>query len=82
MSEQKEIEIFKHELVPQHILLSQDEANEVLSWYRIQPYQLPHIKTSDPAIQVIEGKMGDVIKVIRKSSTSGEVIAYRYVVNG
>lgn len=82
MSEKKEIEIFKHELVPQHIRLSQDEANEVLSRYRIQPYQLPHIKISDPAIQLIKGKVGDIIKIIRTSFTSGEFIAYRYVVNG
>ncbi|MCJ7633530.1 DNA-directed RNA polymerase subunit H [Candidatus Bathyarchaeota archaeon] len=82
MSKKKEIEIFEHELVPKHSLLSQDEAKEVLARYRIKPYQLPHIKASDSAARNIKAVPGDVVKIIRKSSTVGEAIIYRYVIEG
>jgi DNA-directed RNA polymerase subunit H len=72
----------KHELVPEHILLNQTEIDILLSRYRIQPYQLPHIKSSDPAIIAIGGKSGDIVKIIRISSTSGETESYRYVIEG
>ncbi len=74
--------IFDHELVPQHILLSREEAEEVLKTYRIKPYQLPYIKESDPAVRAIGAKPGDVVKIVRKSPTAGIAIAYRYVVEG
>ena len=82
MSEKKEIDIFEHELVPKHVLLSQDETKDVLARYQIEPYQLPHINTSDPAVGAIKAELGDIIKIIRKSSTIGEAIVYRYVVEG
>lgn len=80
MSEKKKIDIFEHELVPRHILLSKEEAKEVLARYRISPYQLPHIRASDPAAREIKAVPGDIVKIIRKSQTVGETIVYRYVV--
>ena len=82
MSDKKKIEFFEHDLVPQHIHLSQDEANEVIARYQIKPYQLPHIKASDPAIRELKAAPGEIVKIIRKSKTSGESIAYRYVIEG
>jgi len=82
LTEKNKIDIFKHELVPKHIRLTPDETREVLERYRIQPYQLPHIELSDPAVREIKAVPGDVIKIIRKSPTAGESIAYRYVVKG
>lgn len=79
MSEKK-IELFEHELVPKHIRLSQEEVSEVLAKYQIFPYQLPHIKASDPAIRALKAIPGDIVKIIRKSKTAGEAVAYRYVV--
>lgn len=72
--------LFDHLLVPNHVLLSQEEAEMVLKKYRIKPYQLPHIKDSDPAARAIKAKPGDIIKILRKSPTAGEAIAYRYVI--
>lgn len=82
LSEKKKIDIFEHELVPKHVLLTEEEAKEVLVKYRINPYQLPHIKASDPAAREIKAVPGNVIKIFRKSSTVGEAIVYRYVVEG
>lgn len=77
----KKFDLFNHVLVPKHILLSEEETKEVLKQYKIKPYQLPHIKASDPAAIAIEAKIGNVIKIVRKSPTAGKAIAYRYVVN-
>ncbi len=73
-------DIFKHELVPKHEILSKEEVEELLEKYRIKPYQIPRIKASDPATKMIGAKPGDVIKIIRKSPTAGRSVAYRYVV--
>jgi len=77
-----DVDILKHELVPKHEILKEQEVKELLERYKIQPYHLPWIKTSDPAIQRIGAKAGDVIKITRKSQTAGKAIVYRYVVEG
>jgi DNA-directed RNA polymerase subunit H len=51
-----------------------------LERYRIKPYQLPFIRVSDPAVVAVEAKAGDILKIVRKSSTAGETVVYRYVV--
>ena len=81
MSEKK-VNVFDHLMVPIHILLNEEEVEKLLNKYRIKPYQLPKIKDSDPAVIVIEAQPGDIIKILRKSPTAGEAIAYRYVVEG
>ena len=73
-------EIFEHKLVPKHEILTEKEKTEVLTQYKIQPYQMPQIKSNDPAVKAIGAKPGDMLKIIRKSATAGEHIAYRYVV--
>jgi DNA-directed RNA polymerase subunit H len=73
-------DLFEHTLVPKHEILTQKEKEQLLSEYRVQPYQLPQIKASDPAVKVIDAQPGDILRVIRKSPTAGIHIAYRYVV--
>lgn len=73
-------DLFKHALVPMHQILSEEEKQEVLTNYRVQPYQLPQIGSSDPAVKAIGAKPGDVLRIIRRSPTAGEHTAYRYVV--
>ena len=79
---EKKFNIFDHRLVPEHILLSEGEVKNLLNKYRIKPYQLPKIKSSDPVVRTIKAKPGDVIKIIRESPTAGEAVAYRYVIEG
>ncbi len=74
-------EIFDHKLVPKHEILDEKEKKEVLAQYKTQPYQMPQIKSNDPAVKAIGAKPGDMLKIIRKSATAGEHIAYRYVVD-
>jgi DNA-directed RNA polymerase subunit H len=73
-------DLFEHKLVPKHEILTAEEREQLLSEYKVHPYQLPQIKASDPAVKVIDAKPGDILRIIRKSPTAGTHIAYRYVV--
>lgn len=73
-------DIFEHKLVPKHEILTSEERGQLLKEYRVQPYQLPQVKSSDPAVKAIGAKPGDILRIIRKSPTAGEHLAYRYVV--
>ncbi len=74
------VNILEHELVPKHEVLPPDEAKKLLEKLGIQPTQLPWISIDDPVVKAIGAKPGDIIRIIRKSPTAGESIAYRYVV--
>ena len=74
--------IFDHEFVPKHEILTAEERKKLLAEYKVNPYQLPEIKASDPAITAIGARPGDIVRIVRKSPTAGKYIAYRYVVEG
>jgi DNA-directed RNA polymerase subunit H len=78
----KEIDITKHVLVPKHEILSQNEKEELLKKYGITLKQLPRIFLNDPAIRDLNPKLGDVVKITRKSPTAGEAVYYRVVIKG
>ena len=73
-------DLFEHKLVPKHEILTDDEKDELLAQYKVHPYQLPQISSLDPAVKAIGANPGDILRIIRKSPTAGEHIAYRYVV--
>ncbi len=70
-------DIFEHALVPRHEILTAKEKEELLAHYKVQPYQMPQIESTDPAVKVIGAKTGDILRIIRKSQTAGEHITYR-----
>ena len=76
------VDILKNELVPEHIVLSEKEAEEVIKSLEINAYQLQKILISDPALKALGAdiKPGTLIKIIRKSETAGDSIAYRVVI--
>ncbi|MCL7475606.1 MAG: DNA-directed RNA polymerase subunit H [Methanosarcinales archaeon] len=76
----KEFSLIGHNMVPQHILIPENEVNKVLKEYDVDKEQLPKIKISDPVIVEIGAEIGDVIKVIRNSPTAGEAVVYRLVI--
>jgi DNA-directed RNA polymerase subunit H len=49
---------------------------------KVDPYQLPEIKSSDPAIIAIGASPGDLVRIDRKSPTAGKFIACRHVIEG
>ena len=80
MLAEKEFNVLTHDLVPEHIILKEDEIKEVLEKFNITVEQLPKILEKDPAIKEIDGEPGDVVKIIRESPTAGVSLYYRLVV--
>ena len=74
----KEVKKIEHFLVPKHELIKPEEEKKILEKYGVTKDQLPRIKTYDPAIQGLEAKEGDVIRILRKDE--GENVYYRIVV--
>lgn len=79
---EKSYNIFNHQIVPKHELLTKKDAEELMQEFHIQPHQLPYLNASDPASQALHAEPGDIIRIVRKSATAGEVTVYRYVVEG
>lgn len=79
-----------HKLVPEHHLLSDDEAKEVLEKLGVEKDKLPKIKINDPAVKYLASihntateapvREGAIIKVIRESETAERFVAYRLII--
>jgi len=78
MKKQK-FKVDKHILTPKHSKLSEKEKAQLLERYHVTSKELPRILKTDSAIKGIDAKLGDVIKITRKSPTAGESIFYRVI---
>ncbi len=78
----EEFNITKHSLVPEHIRLTEEEKNTLLSEHNLRLNQLPMILLSDAAIQHLKAEVGDIIKIVRVSHTNKKQDFYRVVVHG
>ena len=79
--------VLKHDLVPEHHLLSEEEATAVLERLGMTRDQLPKIRKSDAGIRVLGSiygpiEEGRIVKIVRKSETAQEFVAYRLVTRG
>jgi DNA-directed RNA polymerase subunit H (RpoH/RPB5) len=70
----------KHFLVPKHVKLTEKERNQLLDDYKVRLEDLPRISMKDPAINHMDLTPEDIIRVVRKSQTSGEAVFYRRIV--
>lgn len=78
----KEFDITKHDLVPNHELMKDEEREQMLKSFGITLRQLPRILETDPMVKTLGAKPGDVIKITRNSETAGVAIYYRTVIKG
>jgi DNA-directed RNA polymerase subunit H len=81
-TEKKDIKIVNHIYQPKHEILAKEESDIIFKTYNSKPSQLPYIMSSDKGIQGLGAQPSDIIKITRKSSTAGESVYYRYVVEG
>lgn len=73
-------DILAHSYNPKFEILTPEDTEKMLEHYGITRFQLPKILQTDPVVKILEAKLNDVIKIIRKSPTAGESIFYRVVV--
>lgn len=66
--------------VPQHIVLTKEESDEVLNAYRAKKRDMPLIKSNEAVARYYNMKPDNVVKIIRSSPTTAEIIAYRLVI--
>jgi DNA-directed RNA polymerase subunit H len=81
MIKKKSIVVKAHVLLPKHAKLPESEKKALLEKYHITLKELPKILITDPAIESLNPKAGDVIKIMRKSQTAGESVFYRGVIS-
>jgi DNA-directed RNA polymerase subunit H len=75
-----ELNVLKHEMVPEHSIMSDEDIKALFSKYNIGQEHLPKIYHDDPAVLTIGARINDVIKIVRKSMTAGRAESYRQVV--
>ena len=68
--------------INQNTKFSPKIKQKILKKYNTKPGQLPYILQSDRGIEDSDPRPGDIIKITRRSPTSGESVYYRYVVEG
>jgi len=73
-------DVFEHELVPRHEILTEEERKKVLERFHSKPYQFPWIKASDPISIMVGAEPGDIVRITGESETAGTAESYRYVV--
>ena len=76
MTKKKQIDVLLHELVPVHILLTKQEAQELLDKYKITEIDLPQISEKDPVAIAIGAKEGDIVKIVRNSHTTVSTVNF------
>lgn len=74
------VNITRHELVPKHIPLSEDEKQALLKQYKIKDLQLPRILQNDSVARYLGLQRGQVVKIIRPSESAGRYVTYRLCV--
>ncbi len=73
--------VLKHEMVPQHTVMSEEEIQDLSTRYAIELKQLPKILVTDPACKEIGAKKDDVVKIVRRSLTAEEAVSFRLVID-
>ncbi len=82
----------RHNMVPEHFLLSHEAGMKILSQFATTPDRLPKITLYDPglasdpayraAIAANENLVGRIVEIRRNSPTAGQTVHYRVITEG
>lgn len=72
--------IMNHLIVPIHEIVQEEEAEEILKKFGGKKEKFPQILLSDPVIEELGAKKGDLIRITRESPTAGKAVYYRMVI--
>jgi len=72
--------IMNHFLVPIHEIVSEEETAEIIKKMGNKKEKFPQILLSDPVIEELGAKKGDLIRITRETPTAGKSVYYRTVV--
>ncbi len=75
-----EYNISQNFLVPKHEIVPKEAAESIFKQHNATPESFPYILSVDPVVKELGAKVGDLLKITRKSQTAGESIYYRVVV--
>ena len=74
-------DISKHHLVPEHNILSKEDAIKLMDEYKFMKKDMGLIYKDDPMAKYLYAKEDDIIQIIRPSIIAGYSTYYRLVVN-
>ena len=72
--------ITHHVYVPKHIVLNEEESEEIVSKFNTPKIKFPIILKTDPVERYFALKSGMMCKILRKSPEVGESVSYRYCI--
>ena len=74
--------VLEHFLNPDFAIVEKNEATKIINQYGGNPFNFPIMLSTDPSAEAIGAQTGDLVKVIRKSSTNITSIYYGFIVEG
>lgn len=74
--------IIEHRYQPKFEILHDIDFNQFLNDRKCTKKNLPRMFINDPIVKYYNLKLGDLVRIIRPSGSSGKTISYRLVVNG
>ena len=72
--------ISKHNLVPKHEIIPQEEAARLMEFLNAKKGQMPNILHTDKMAKYLNVRPGQMVKITRPSPTAGEYVFYRLCV--